>query len=182
MTQFAVCKAHLILLPQEPAVKAAPRFANKAPTFLHVQLCQQVELLQFRASASRRESVSQKEEGSYPTEGNDPKSRGTEGPPEPGLIQHSGWSIRSRVKSGRRHFAFRGCQHILRCHVPPALHLAHTCALLLAAQMPGYRRSFSFSGLSYDKLVSLLISQSEHPVIHCRQNNLQEFKQPEEMP
>lgn len=123
-------------------VKAAPRFPNRASTFLHVQLCQQVGLVPSRASASRRESVSQNEEGSYPKEGNDPKSRGTEEPPELGLIQRGGWRIRSRVKSGCRHFAFRGCQHILRCRIPPARHLAHTCALLLAAQMPGYRRSF----------------------------------------
>ena len=48
------------------------------------------------------------------------KSRRLEEPPEPRLIRNSRscWSIHSWVKSGHRHFAFQGCQHILHCHIP----------------------------------------------------------------
>lgn len=68
------------------------------------------------------------------TAGNHLNSRRMEEPPEPRLIQSSGscWSMCSWVKSGHGHFTFWGCQHILRCHIPLALHLAYTCALLLA--------------------------------------------------
>lgn len=68
------------------------------------------------------------------TAGNHLNSRRIKEPTEPRLIQnsHSCWSIRSWVKSGHRHFTFWGCQHILRCHIPLAFHLAYTCDLLLA--------------------------------------------------
>lgn len=67
------------------------------------------------------------------TAGNHLNSRRIEEPPEAKLTQNSPscWSICSWVKSGHRHFAFRGCQHILRCHIPSDLHLAYTCVLLL---------------------------------------------------
>lgn len=58
----------------------------------------------------------------------------------------------------------------------PQLSIWHTpvsCSWLLAAEMPEYRRSLSFSRFREDdKLISPLASQSEHPLIHFRQNDL----------
>lgn len=103
-------------------------------------------------------------------------SRRIKEPPEPSFIwnSHSCWSIRSWVKSGHRHFAFWGCQHILPCHIPSALHLAYTCVLLLALGSADTGEAFPLAGSEREseKLISALISQSEHSLVHFKQNDL----------